>query len=202
MHTISADRLKTRFKIPFLLFAEAFHLLRSTDLCHRYFADILLQPVHKLCQSNAIFDMGLTDIFNLYRVLDGLRQQCQILLIYLFRRFRHSLKNCVIQSRAVINNCLILCQLRNILINVIVFKEFYTGPLQCFSVLIFKIICIRVKSQTVCTHHQISQNNRIVLYIIAPEIQKPCNIIQGSQHKPVRFLLCHRLTNDGNSVLS
>ena len=71
IRTVSGDGFKAWLNVALLLFSKAFQFRCNRKLVHWDFADVLFQPVNIFCNSNAVFNVGFSDIFHFCWIFDS-----------------------------------------------------------------------------------------------------------------------------------
>ena len=60
VRTVSGDRCKRQVEAAFLLESERFELVSNADLCQGLLVYCILEPLYKLCYSNAVLDVSFS----------------------------------------------------------------------------------------------------------------------------------------------
>ena len=72
--TICTDGIETQIQKSRLFLSALLQIIRRTDLCHWFAADIGLEIMNKLSHGKTIINMGLDRVCNLCLILDGAHQ--------------------------------------------------------------------------------------------------------------------------------
>ena len=189
-----------------LLLTKAFHIFTYAQFIHGYLSYVFLQPVNELCHSHAIFDMGFFHIFNFHIVLYGLHQRRWVHPVYyLIGTVKQSVDGIV--HPAFFQQHLLIPESLHRVIHFIIWEYGNPYTLQIFpgsrTIVIIQIwIClaadyILIDKQIQLIHGQdyIRQHHRIIKDIVPADVQKPCNVIQCSQHMDGCMCLLHGLAH-------
>ena len=195
MSSIGNDRIKAVSHKMLLLFSQTVKFFCCTQFCNFFFSYICFQPVNELCYCHAVPDMCKPFIFHLYRILDGFWKKSQILFIQNLHIRRDIAYQTAVDAGFRKKDFLSFRKSLYTSIHFIIRIKLYSICFQIFTYLLWKCHCICKKTDLCICHHQIRKYYRATMNIISTYVQKPCNIIQRSQHKNICFFFFHLLAD-------
>ena len=200
--TIGDDGREAGAQIVLSGAAKFFQLVGCGKFGDFAFADVLLQPVNPAADGHTVPDVCFFHIGGFHAVFDGLGQMSGVILIQNVHILGDRFFQSIVGAGSAQQYGTACRKGSRVSVNIIVGAQFHTVFFQLTAELIAEGLFLGEQDQLSLGQRQIGEHNGIAGYVVAADVQQPCNVIKGSEQEIISFFLRHGAAHVCNFFIS